>query len=429
MPRFVLAAAGSLGDLHPYIAVGRELTRRGHEAILASTPEYRAPVEDAGVPFAPIGPTFASLGDYRALMHRAFHPRRGVEFMVREIVMPSARRVYDDLAPLCAGADLLVSHPLMVSLPLVAAIQRKPWVSTVLAPLSLMSAHDPPVLAMAPWFHRLRVFGPGPHRWLYALASRRIRKWEAPLDELRRSLGLPPSPHPAMLEGQFSPYGNLALFDGVLGAPQPDWPAHTTVCGAALHDGARLDDATRADLDAFLAAGEPPIVFALGSSAVWIAGDFWDRAIAVARTLNRRAIFLTGPTTLHGLPDTMRQFAYVPYSAVFPRAAAIVHQAGIGTLAQAMRSGRPQLIVPVSFDQPDNAHRAAALGLGRVLPFGKATSARLNRELAALLDEPRHAAAAASVAAELATSDGAARAADALVACLGRHARGVSPKS
>ncbi len=429
MPRFLLAAAGSLGDLHPYIAVGRELVRRGHEVVIASTPEYRAPVESAGVAFAPIGPTFESLGDYRAVMQRAFHPRRGVEFMVREIVMPNVRRLYDDLSPLCADADLLVSHPLTVSLPLVAAILDKPWVSTVLAPLSLMSAHDPPVLAMAPWFHRLRVFGPAPHRWLYALASRRIREWEAPLRALRHALGLPPSPQVAMLAGQFSPHGNLALFDGVLAASQSDWPRHTTVCGAALYDGTQMDEAARTELDAFLAAGAPPIVFALGSSAVWIAGDFWERAIAAARALDRRAIFLTGPATLQGLPDTMRQFAYVPYSAIFGRAAAIVHQAGIGTLSQAMRAGKPQLIVPVSFDQPDNAHRAAALGLGRVVPFGKATAARLASELGALLSEPRCADAARSVATQLAASDGASRAADALVACLDRHAARISPKS
>jgi rhamnosyltransferase subunit B len=428
MPRFVLSAAGSLGDLHPYIAVGRELARRGHEAVIATTEEYRAPVEGAGVGFAAVGPTFASLGDYRALMVRAFDPRRGVEFMVREIVMPHARAVYEDLEPVCADADLLVSHPLGVTMPLVAARHRLPWVATVLAPMSLMSAYDPPVLAMAPWLHALRRFGPAPHRWLFRLAARRLRQWEAPLDDLRRSLGLSPSRHSALLEGQFSPYGNLALFDGALAAPQPDWPAHTTVCGAALFDGARVDAAQRAELDAFLAAGDAPIVFALGSSAVWIAGDFWERAIAAANALGKRALFLTGPTTLPDLPGTMRAFAYLPYSIVFPRAAAIVHQAGIGTLAQAMRSGRPQLAVPVSFDQPDNARRAAALGIARVLPFKKASTARLAAALAALLDQPCYASAAATVAASLASADGAARAADALSACVEKRAPTVSPR-
>jgi UDP:flavonoid glycosyltransferase YjiC (YdhE family) len=225
-----------------------------------------------------------------------------------------------------------------------------------------------------------------------------------------------------MLQGQFSPLRNLALFDHALAAAQPDWPARTTVCGAALYDGAPADDALRMEVEAFLAAGEAPIVFALGSSAVWIAGDFWNSAVAAARSLGRRALLLTGPATLQALPATMRAFAYLPYATVFPHAAAIVHQAGIGTLAQAMRSGRPQLLVPVSFDQPDNARRAAVLGAARVLPFRKATAARLAVELAALLDRPSYASAAASVAAGLAGSDGAARAADALIACLGMRA-------
>ena len=111
-----------------------------------------------------------------------------------------------------------------------------------------------------------------------------------------------------------------------------------------------------------------------------------------------RAILLTGPSAPEDLPAGVRAFPYLPYSTVFPRAAAVVHQAGIGTLAQAMRAGRPQLILPVAFDQPDNARRAAALGLGRVLPFKKATAQRLASELAALLGRPSYACQARAVA-------------------------------
>jgi UDP:flavonoid glycosyltransferase YjiC (YdhE family) len=419
MSRFLFSAIGSLGDLHPYIAIARELMGRGHEAVIATAEEFRAPVEAAGVGFARVGPAVASFGDYGALMARAFDPRRGIEYMVRELVMPNVRSVHADLAPVAEGMDMLVSHPLGVALPLVAQRTGQPWVATVLAPMSMMSAHDPPLLPLAPWLHALRALGPAPHRWLFRLAARRLRRWEAPLHELRGSLGLPPSPHPALLQGQFSPLRNLALFDRVLAEPQPDWPARTLVCGAALYDGTPADDVARIELEAFLAAGDAPIVFALGSSAVWIAGDFWDRALAATRALGRRAILLTGPAALPPLPDTMRAFPYLPYSTVFPRAAVVVHQAGIGTLAQAMRAGRPQLMVPVSFDQPDNARRAAALGMARVVPFRLVTVARLTAELSALLDEPRHASAAASVAASLGGQHGAARAADVLIACLG----------
>ena len=128
-------------------------------------------------------------------------------------------------------------------------------------------------------------------------------------------------------------------------------PTTRSICGSPIFDGKPADTADLEDLEQFLADGEAPIVFALGSSAVWIAGDFWDKAVAATLKLGRRAILLTGPTMPESLPDTIRAYSYLPYSKVFPHAAAVVHQAGIGTLAQAMRAGCPQLIVPVAFDQ------------------------------------------------------------------------------
>jgi UDP:flavonoid glycosyltransferase YjiC (YdhE family) len=167
-------------------------------------------------------------------------------------------------------------------------------------------------------------------------------------------------------------------------------------------------------------------VFALGSSAVWVAGDFWENAVIAVQKLGRRAILITGPTVPKSLSNGIRAFSYLPYSLVFPRAAAVVHQAGIGTLGQALRSGRPQLLVPVAFDQPDNAHRARLLGLGRVLPFKKTTARALTFELERLFANSHHAQAARALADELAKTNGAARAADELIACV--HSRAIAQR-
>jgi UDP:flavonoid glycosyltransferase YjiC (YdhE family) len=417
LSRFLFATAGSLGDLHPYVAVARALIQRGHQAVIAAAEDHRVPVEAAGVEFAPVRPRASDIGDYQDLVTRLFDTRRGPERLMREFVMPYLRPAYEDLSRAVDRADLLISHPLTVTLPLVAELRGLPWVATVLSPLSFMSSYDPPVLAGAPWFRKLRALGPGPYGVFLRLAKLVVRSWEAPLRDFRRELGLPPSKHLAMFEGQFSPLRNLALFDPQLAAPQPDWPDNVRVCGAPIYDGPAPDAGIRDDLERFLGAGEPPIVFALGSSAVWIAGDFWDMAAAAARQLGRRAVLVTGPVTPAGLPGGVRAFPYLPYSSAFPRAAAVVHQAGIGTLAQALRAGRPQLIVPVAFDQPDNARRAAALGLARVLPFRKVTARRLASELAALLDRPSYPHEARAVAEALTGVDGAARAAEALIAC------------
>lgn len=372
--------------------------------MLATVPEYRADVEREGLGFVPLGPGFADYGDYEGLMRKVFDVRRGAEFVIREMVMPNLRRTYDEL--LKVDADLIVSHPLTVTAPLVAEKRGLPWAATILSPMSLMSTWDPPLIAGVEWLRAFRRLGRRAYAAAFGLSRMILHRWEAPLRALRREIGLPPQQGLAMLEGQFSPHLNLALFDPQLAAPQPDWPSRLRVTGAPLFDGVH---------DEYRVEGEP-LVFALGSSAVWVADDFWEHAVRAAQALGRRALLVVGPARLPSLPETIEAVPYLPYSTIFPRAAAVIHQAGIGTLSQAMRSGKPQLIVPFAFDQPDNARRAAALGVARVVP--RKAYRRMADELATLL-EGDYASNAAKLAADLATVDGAESAADALISAAG----------
>ncbi len=418
MSRFLFGTIGSLGDLHPYIAIARVLVARGHEAVIATAEEYRATVEGAGVGFSATRPSLSELGDYQRIVTRIFDARRGPERLMRELVMPGLRPAFQDLLEASKGADLLVSHPLAFTVQLVAQRRGLPWVATVLSPLNLMSNYDPPVIAGAPWLRKLRVFGPGAYGWVFGLVKRVAWSWEAPLRELRKDLGLPPAKQMAMFEGQFSPLLNLALFDRQLARPQPDWPGNTRLCGSPIFDGKAQDEGQASELDAFLAQGDAPIVFALGSSAVWVAADFWAHATEAAGRIGRRAVLVAGPNVPKSLPEGVKAFFYLPYAKVFPRAAAVVHQGGIGTLAQALRAGRPQLVVPLAFDQPDNAQRARALGLARVIPFAKTKPGVLAAELELLLSDSSYAERARAVAGELRATDGAACAADHLISCL-----------
>jgi UDP:flavonoid glycosyltransferase YjiC (YdhE family) len=414
--RIVFATFGSLGDLHPYVAVARELAARGHRPSIATFPELREDVEAARVEFAPMRPALAGFGDKPAVIARLIDPWHGPEFLVRGMFMPNLRETYEDLARACRGADLLVTHPLAFAGPLLAEKEGLRWASSALSPMMQFSALDPPLFPAAPWMRWARSLGVGVYRLVFRIPRAMARRWEAPLRAFRAALGLPPAEAPAQFEGQYSPRLHLALFSGVLAAPQPDWPAATVVCGFPRYDGAPPDARTRSALEAFLAAGAPPIVFGLGSSAVMIAGNFWNAAVEAAQALGRRAILLTGSPleNRERLPPTVATFDYLPYSAVFPRAAAVVHSGGIGTLAQALAAGRPQLVVPVAFDQPDNARRAVALGAARAIPFRKASGRALAKALDALLAAPAYAARAREIAARIAREDGAGAAADAL---------------
>ena len=294
MSRFLFATVGSLGDLHPYIAIGRAVIARGHQAVIVSAEEYRGTVQDAGVEFAAARPSLAELGDYQKLVSRIFDARRGPECLVREVVMPGLRAAYDDLSRASRGADLLISHPLTLALPLVAHRCLLPWVGAVLSPLSLMSRFDPPTFAAAPWLRKLRSLGPGVYGGVLGLVKRVAWSWEKPWREFRKELGLPASKHMALFEGQFSPLRNLALFDPQLARPQPDWPDNMCLCGSAVFEGT-LQEESLHQADRFIGEGEAPIVFALGSSAVWVAGDFWQHAIGAAQQLGAALHLGHGP--------------------------------------------------------------------------------------------------------------------------------------
>jgi rhamnosyltransferase subunit B len=416
MSRILLATLGSLGDLHPYIAVGKALVSRGHSVRLASSVEYRARVEAAGLEFAPLPPALAELGEPRRMAPYFFHPWRGPQRLIEAMVNAPLPRAREALHAAMEGVSIAVSHPLTPALALMAEARGLPWLSSVLAPSSVFSQFDPAVIAHLQWLPRRS------HEALLPLVRVMIRRWERPLHALRAELGLAPIAGAQLIDGQFSPFGTLALFDPLLAAPQPDWPARTVLCGAALHDAASPEHpVTPAEerLEQFLAAGAAPVVFALGSSAVWLARDYWHHVATACSRLGVRGVLLTGEPLPQTLPNTLAAFDYLPYSQLFARSAAIVHQAGIGTLAQALRSGRPQLLTPAGFDQFDNAARAARLGVGRVLPLRRAHHpARLARELRRILDEPTYAHRALEVAAAVRPLDGAGAAADQLIECL-----------
>lgn len=143
------------------------------------------------------------------------------------------------------------------------------------------------------------------------------------------------------------------------------------------------------ELSDFLDSGPPPIVFTLGSSAVWVARDFYSESIRAAQALKRRAVLLLGDERNHpeSLPKDVIAVDYAPYSSLFPRACAVVHHGGVGTTSHGLRGGSPTLIVPFAFDQPDNAEHARRLGTSRTLYRDKYNAASATRELGTMLSD------------------------------------------
>ena len=435
MARIVLTTLGSLGDLHPFLAIARELKARGHHPVLVSHENYRGRAETLGIEFAPVRPDYTQFGNFAELIREAMDERKGSEVVAKKLVLPYLRQTHADLLAAAQGADLLIDHVLTFTAPLVCEQLHLPRVSTTLQPVAMFSAHDPPLFPGAPWMNALRGFGPTPWRAFWNFGRLATRGWFRELDVMRREMGLPRMREHPMLDGASRDL-HLVLFSRELMAPQPDWPAASVQPGFPIHDRDEHGQGMPPALVRWLGADThdaAPLVFTLGSSAIYTAGTFYDAAAAAARALGRRAVLLTGLEGMNpvaGVPliddapldAPVVAVHYAPHSELMPRGCATIHQGGVGTTAQAMRAGRPMLVVPFSHDQPDNAARCRRLGIARVLPRKHISTAAFVRELSALLADANAATQAKLVAERMRQESGAVGAVDAIEALLAKRA-------
>jgi rhamnosyltransferase subunit B len=414
MGRIVVTTLGTLGDLHPSIAIALELRQRGHDVVFVTHEVYRSKLQALGFEFHAMRPDFTAMHDPQ-VMARMMDLKTGQEYMVRQWVNPNLRDMYADLLSVAKDADFIFSGEGVIVTPLVAEKLGMRWASSAMVPLSFFSIYDPPVLAPFPALAKLYRLGPIVNRGILNFAKLVSNSWAEPIRELRRELNLSPIDYNPFLENRFSPYLAVALFSSVLGQPQPDWAENTVVAGFTFYDGMQGDVELDPELKQFLAAGDPPLVFTLGSAAVMNAGTFYQASLQAIRQLNRRAVLLIGDNpTLENLPDNVFAVTYVPYSQIFPHACAIVHQGGIGTTAQALRAGRPTAIVPYSHDQPDNAARVQRLGTSRTISRKDYSAALVVNELSELLENPSYAAKATEIGRIIQAEDGVGVACDAI---------------
>jgi len=390
--KIVLSTFGSLGDLHPMLALAIELRRRGHKIVVNTLEVYREKIDTLQFEFRPLRPNIHR--DDRELAREIMDAKSGTEKLLREILLPNVRAMYDDLMKAALGADALITGEVVYAAASVVKKARIKWITTSLAPASFLSPYDPFVPPTAQWLKHFRFLGATVHGAIYSVIHRLVGGWLEPYREFRREIGLSEN-HDPIFKDKFSDLLHLAMFSKVLGKPQPDWHRPTVQTGFCFYDG--QDDLGKMpeDLTGFLEYGEPPIVFTLGSAAVMDARDFFEESAEAARGLNRRAVLLYGvfnePPKLAESEErkdpNIVAFDYAPYSQIFRRAVCVVHQGGVGTTAQVLRAGVPHLIMPYSHDQPDNAARCERIGVARTIARENYSARTAAKELCEILSD------------------------------------------
>lgn len=385
MPRhFVVITWGSMGDVHPFLGIARALKARGHRVTWLTNHSFEDLALEAGLDFHPIG----TMRDVQTTLDDPdlWHPRKGFEVIWRSC-LPAQRLIADFLVSQPDAAKLaVITHPL--ALPgAMTGRDRVPGmqlIATYLAPGNLRTTHDPMWLGptrMPRWVPQSW------RRWLWRqIDARMLDPLTLPgINALRATHGVAPVTHYASVLYGAADF-SLLLFPEWFGPAMPDWPRNAVHGGFPLFDS--FDAQANEELDRFLAAGDKPVVFTFGS-AMTHAAEAFAASVQACRRLGRRGLLLTmfENQIPRDLPASVKWLPYVPFRDLLPHAAALVHHGGIGSTAEALRAGVPQLVVPMAFDQFDNAARVQEMGVGSMIMRRRYRAASVEKALCKLLQD------------------------------------------
>lgn len=381
--RILIATAGSHGDVLPFVAIGRELSQRGHEIYFYTNPVFADLITNAGLRFRPVGTTRA----YAALFSEAVenNPDWAFRRVAREFESLGGEYYAAMQADVLAGQTATVGSSLLFAPRLLAETCAVPCITVHLAPCIIRSDRHPARLIP---------------RWIKASTPallRRLAWWQLdrfydatltkPLNKQRATLGLKP------LKRIFQSWIHeancvIGLFPAWFAQPQDDWPRQLVLTDFPLYDHGEVRTLSP-ELLRFIEAGPPPVGISAGTATA-NSHKFFQTSIAACQAADLRAILLS-PFAWHiprDLPAGILHVSYAPFGSLLPRLAAFVHHGGIGSTSQALRAGVPQLIRPVAYDQFDNSARTTELGVGRELLAKQYTPHTIAKTLTALTRDP-----------------------------------------
>lgn len=376
--RILLASVGSYGDVFPFLSLGKLLVQRGYEVSFLTSGYFTQWVQQAGMQMVPVG----TAEEYQAYVSNPdlLHPLKGL-WLTRKILNSILEPIYNYICrEWWTPGSLIIASPYCVAARIARETLDCRLLTLNIAPISLGSNLDPPTIS--PWISPQHI--PRSLRFLFG----RMVHWVTDqilgrsVNAFRRKLGLKRVHQ--LMQWWHSPDGSYSLFTDWFAAAKADWPKQHRYLGfpECRSEPSQLDP----DLNNFLADYPQTLLFYPGSNASRL-----HAYMQVCRETCERlgcGGILVAPAALdvpRKLDKHMYVSSFLPMQAVLPRVRAAVHHGGIGTVADCLAAGVPQLIRPVFADQPDNATRIRALGVGDWLSVNQFHASGVSSRLKSLL--------------------------------------------
>ena len=337
--KMIIVTLGSMGDVLPFIALGIALRQRGHEVTVLSHSWDEQLIRGSGLEFQ----TIVSFETGQKILKNPdlFHPEKRHFILGEHFYLPAVQPVFQFIEQQFDWGNTVVIGP--------------PWAYGARLAQEKLGVPLLTVL-LSPWH-----FSAG-SRISPPAGEEELKK---SLNQIRNGIGLD-ALDTSLGQWRNSPEKIVGMFPEWFGE-QEEWPDYVLLTNFPLFDGSVGDHLDPA-VESFLAEGDRPLVFTPGTKMSQD-NTFFKEAVEACQQLRKRAIFLALYPEQYPeyLPEKIRFFDYVPLSLLLSHADTLIYHGGIGTCSHGLCAGLPHLIVPLIYDQFDNANRVEALGVGALI--------------------------------------------------------------
>lgn len=359
--RIAIFTLGTRGDVQPYVALANQAVKKGHRAVICTGKTFEKFITDHDIEFAPAESDLMAMLQTKegqdVFNNGVKHIFTTVKYM-KEVVNPAYRKTLDQFWEAAQGADVILYHPKAFGSADMALALGIPCISMPPVPITFPIPEFPNLAVSS-----TKNFGGMINKLTYRMMAKGESASIKELNDFReKTLHLP-----KRKSGLYSYQVNgkdIPIIYPVSKALFPDvksWDGRVYLPGFFFLDSGiqELDPKVKEFVD----QGSRPVVVSFSSMPLKNPPAFRNKLIRALKQTNNRAVVLTGISGMEfGDDETILAVEQAPHALLFPLAKGIVHHGGVGTMAAALKSGKPQLIIPFSVDQPFWANRLHGMG-------------------------------------------------------------------